>query len=139
MMKPPSVTTLKKYLAAMAKTKAKYITADKLSHTLGIYPEIISETLSYFDPMINMDYEYDLTELIPQMEEYINKSQEKKPVVVKKSLVTQKILDQYDSLGDFIYKKMTIGGLLDPNIELTDKDLKVLKKLIQEEQTKRKK
>lgn len=139
MMKPPSVTTLKKYLSAMAKTKAKYITADRLSRTLGVYPEIISETLSYFDPMINMDYEYDLTELIPQIEEYIAKAQEKKPAIVKKNLVTQKILDQYDSLGDFIYKKMTIGGLLDPNIDLSDKDLKVLKKLIQEEQAKRKK
>ncbi|HNX16045.1 MAG TPA: hypothetical protein PKO28_01520 [Bacilli bacterium] len=138
-MKAPSVTTLKKYLAAMAKTKAKYITADKLSHTLGVYPEIISEILSYFDPMITMDYEYDLTALVPMIEEFIEKSQDQKPVLPKKKLVTQKILDQYASLGDFIYKKMTIGGLLDPNTELTDKDLKVLKKLIQEEQIKRKK
>ena len=86
-----------------------------------------------------MDYEYDLTELVPAIEEYIEKSQEKKPAPVKKNLVTQKILDQYSSIGDFIYKKMTIGGLLDPNTELSDKDLKILKKLIIEEQQKRKK
>ena len=139
MMKPPSATTLKKYLGAMAKTKAKYITTEKLSRILGVYPEIIAETLSYFDPMVNMDYEYDLTELVPTIEEYIEKSQEKKPAPVKKNLVTQKILDQYSSIGDFIYKKMTIGGLLDPNTELSDKDLKILKKLIIEEQQKRKK
>lgn len=138
-MKGPSVAVLKKYLAAMSKTKAKYITPEKLSRIIGVYPEVISETLSFFDPMINMDYEYDLTELIPAIEEYINKSQEKKPVLIKKNLVTQKILDQYSSIGDFIYKKMTIGGLLDPNTELSDKDLKILKKLIAEEQLKRKK
>ena len=123
----------------MAKTKAKYVTTEKLSRILGVYPEIIAETLSYFDPMVNMVYEYDLTELIPAIEDYIEKAQEKKPLPTKKNLVTQKILDQYSSLGDFIYKKMTIGGLLDPNTELNDKDLKILKKLITEEQLKRKK
>lgn len=138
-MKTPSIAVLKKYLAAMAKTKAKYVTTEKLSRILGVYPEIIAETLSYFDPMVNMDYEYDLTELIPAIEDYIEKAQEKKPLAIKKNLVTQKILDQYSSLGDFIYKKMTIGGLLDPNTELNDKDLKILKKLITEEQLKRKK
>lgn len=138
-MKGPSIAILKKYLAAMSKTKAKYITPERLSRIIGVYPEVISETLSFFDPMINMDYEYDLTELIPAIEEYINKSQEKKPVPIKKNLVTQKILGQYSSIGDFIYKKMTIGGLLDPNTELSDKDLKILKKLIAEEQLKRKK
>lgn len=138
-MKGPSIAILKKYLAAMSKTKAKYITPERLSRIIGVYPEVISETLSFFDPMINMDYEYDLTELIPAIEEYINKSQEKKPAPIKKNLVTQKILGQYSSIGDFIYKKMTIGGLLDPNTELSDKDLKILKKLIAEEQLKRKK
>lgn len=138
-MKTPSIAVLKKYLAAMTKTKAKYITTEKLSRILGVYPEIIAETLSYFDPMVNMDYEYDLTELIPSIENYIDKSQANKPVTIKKNLVTQKILDQYSSIGDFIYKKMTIGGLLDPNTELNDKDLKILKKLIAEEQQKRKK
>jgi len=138
-MKTPNIAVLKKYLAAMAKTKAKYVTTEKLSRILGVYPEIIAETLSYFDPMVNMDYEYDLTELIPAIEDYIEKAQEKKPLPAKKNLVTQKILNQYSSLGDFIYKKMTIGGLLDPNTELNDKDLKILKKLITEEQLKRKK
>lgn len=138
MMKPPSVAVIKKYLASMNKIKAKYITADKLSRTVGVYPEIIAENLSYFDPMINMDYEYDLTELIPQMEEYVNKSSEKKPIINRKNMVTQKMLDQYGTIGNFIYGKMTIGGLMDPNTELSDKDLKILKKLIAEEQSKRK-
>ena len=59
-MKAPNVSTLKKYLSAMAKIKKKYITAERLSKVVGVYPEIINENLSYFDPMINMDYEYNL-------------------------------------------------------------------------------
>lgn len=138
MMKPPSITVLKKYLVAMNKCKAKYITADKLSRVLGVYPEIISETLSYFDPMIMMDVEADLSVLVPSIEEYIARAEEKKPVVNRKNMVTQKVLGEYESIGDFLYKRMTIGGLLDPNIVLSDKDLKILKKLITEEQAKRK-
>ena len=53
-MKAPSVTILKKYLSAMQKIKAKYITAERLSKVVGVYPEIINENLSYFDPMLAM-------------------------------------------------------------------------------------
>ena len=38
-MKEPNVKDLKKYLQAMAKLpKAKYITSERLSHIIGIYP-----------------------------------------------------------------------------------------------------
>lgn len=51
-MKAPSVNVLKKYLSAMGKIKAKYITAERLSRVMGVYPEVISETLSYSYPSI---------------------------------------------------------------------------------------
>ena len=37
-MKAPSVTVLKKYLSAMNKIKAKYVTAERLSRVVGVYP-----------------------------------------------------------------------------------------------------
>ena len=39
---------LKKYLSALTKIKAKYVTAERLSRVIGVYPEVINETLSYF-------------------------------------------------------------------------------------------
>lgn len=138
-MKEPSVKDLKKYLQGMAKLpKAKYITAERLSRIIGIYPEVINENLSYFDPMIMMDYEYNLLELVPAVKKFIEDKEAKraptpKPVVVKKDEI-----DAYDNYFDFIYKKLTYGGMIDRSVELSDKDLKILKKLIVEELARRK-
>ena len=138
-MKEPSVKDLKKYLMGMAKLpKAKYITAERLSRIVGVYPEVINQTLSFFDPMIVMDYEYNLLELVPSMKKFIEAKESKKapanrPVAVKKNEV-----DLYDGYYDFIYKKLTHGGMIDKTAELTDKDLKILRKLINEELTNRK-
>ena len=67
-MKEPKASELKKYLQGMAKfPKAKYITAERLSRVVGIYPEIINEQLSYFEPTLMMDPEYNLMELVPTL------------------------------------------------------------------------
>ena len=138
-MKEPNVKELKKYLQGMAKLpKAKYITSERLSRIVGIYPEVINENLSYFDPMVKMDYEFNLLELVPQMKKFIEAKEAKraptpKPIVVKKDEI-----DLYDNYFDFIYKKLTYGGMIDKSVELSDKDLKILKKLISEELANRK-
>ena len=141
-MKQPSISVLKKYLSALNKIKKKYVTADRLSKEIGIYPEVINETLSFFDPMVNMDYEYNLMELVPQIKQFIDDAEEEKAKV--KKAVTVKPINRktdlkYDSIGDFVYQKMTIGGMLDKYMQLTDADLRILKKLIVEEQQNRKK
>ena len=142
-MKAPNVSTLKKYLSAMAKIKKKYITAERLSKVVGVYPEIINENLSFFDPMINMDYEYNLLELVPQIKEYIERVEEEKAKAktpkLERTPIRKQDFTKYDGIGDFIYQKMTIGGMLDKYMNLTDADLKILKKLIQEELANRKK
>lgn len=138
-MKAPSVTVLKKYLTAMSKIKAKYITAERLSRVLGIYPEIINETLSYFDPMLMMDPSADLLELVPTIKQYINDIEEKKEPVIRKNVVTKKEVGGYNSINDFVYEKMTFGGMMNKEAYLSDKDLKILKRLIADEQAKRKK
>ena len=138
-MKEPNVKDLKKYLQGMAKLpKAKYITSERLSRIVGIYPEVINENLSYFDPMVKMDYEFNLLELVPQMKKFIEAKEAKsaptpKPVVVRKDEI-----DLYDNYFDFIYKKLTYGGMIDKSVELSDKDLKILKRLISEELANRK-
>ena len=138
-MKEPNVKDLKKYLQGMAKLpKAKYITSERLSRIVGIYPEVINENLSYFNPMVKMDYEFNLLELVPQMKKFIEAKEAKraptpKPVVVKKDEI-----DLYDNYFDFIYKKLTYGGMIDKSVELSDKDLKILKRLISEELANRK-
>ena len=78
-MKEPNVKDLKKYLQGMAKLpKAKYITSERLSRIVGIYPEVINENLSYFDPMVKMDYEFNLLELVPQMKKFIEAKEAKR-------------------------------------------------------------
>ena len=132
-MKGPSVTVLKKYLTAMSKNKVRYMTCEKLSRIVGVYPEVIAENLSFFDPMLNMDPSYDLLALIPQMKEYIKEEEEKKAPSAPKVVATKKDVVPYESVNDFVYKKMTFAGMVDRNIVLNEKDLRVLKRLVNDE------
>lgn len=138
-MKKPNVSVLKKYLNAMGKIKAKYITSERLSRVIGVYPEVIDENLSYFEPMLKMDASFNLLELVPAMKKYIADEEEKKTPIVHIIPVRKKEVEQYESLNDFIYQKYSVGGMLDKNTKLTDRDLRVMKKLISEELSKRKK
>lgn len=141
-MKTPNITTLKKYLVSLSKIKAKYVTADRLSRVIGVYPEIINENLSYFEPTLMLDNSFNLLELIPDIKKYINDEEEKKAAtkLVKKEIVTKRDLEEYDSIPDFLYKKMTNGlGLIDRQANLSDKDLRTLKRLVNEELARRKK
>ena len=133
-MKEPNVKELKKYLQGMAKLpKAKYITAERLSRIIGVYPDVIAENLSYFDPMLNMDPDYDLLALIPQMKEYIQEQEEKKAPAAPKVVAKRKDLEDYESVSDFVYKKMTFAGMVDRNLVLQEKDLRILKRLVNDE------
>jgi len=139
-MKEPKLVEVKKYLNALVKMNKKYVTAERLSKVVGIYPEIINEQLSYFEPTLMMDPEYNLMELVPALKKFvIDKEEEKSSTLIKKPAIKKQTLEQYDSVSDFIYKKMTlVGGLLDRNVVLSDTDLRILKKLIIEEQQARK-
>ena len=137
-MKEPSVSTVKKYLLALTKVKKKYVTSESLSLTVGVYPEVINETLSYFNPMVNMDYKFNLLELVPDMKDWLNKKEEAKKPAVPNQNVKKGDVDAFNSVSDFIYRKMTYNGIVDKNAYLSDKDLKLLKRIIVEEQKRRK-
>ena len=139
-MKEPKVSEIKKYLSAIIKLNKKYVTSERLSKVVGVYPEIINENLSYFEPTLMMDPEFNLMELVTVLKQFvIDKEEAKNNTLIKKPSLNKKQLEQYESVSDFIYKRMTFtGGLLDRNVVLSDMDLRVLKKLISEEQARRK-
>ena len=137
-MKAPSVNVLKKYLTALSKMKAKYVTAERLSRVVGVYPDVICEHLSYFEPLLMMDTEYNLLALVPDIKKYIADLEEKKVPITPVDTISKKTLDEYESVVDFIYKKMTVGGIIDRGAYLTDKDLRIIKRLATEELKKRK-
>ena len=139
-MKEPKVSDVKKYLNGLTKLNKKYVTSERLSKVVGIYPEIINEQLSFFEPLLTMDPEFNLMELVPVLKKYVIDQEENKTLMPKKAPVKKSDLEEFTSINDFIYKKMTsVGGLLDYNIVLTDRDLRVLKKLVSEEIASRKK
>lgn len=124
-------TTAKKYLSAINGSKRKHLTCEALSLHVGIYPEVIAKDLSEFEPMLAMDPSFNLRELVPALQAFIEEqSKEKKEprIAVKKAEISQ-----YKSVADFVYNKMTIGGLVDRNIPLKEKDLKLLRHLVNQE------
>ena len=138
-MAEPKVSDIKKYLNGILKINKKYVTSERLSRYVGVYPDIINGHLSYFEPMLNMDPDFNLMEIVPKLKEYIVSKEENKNTLIKKPPVRKNNLLEYESIQDFIYKKLTFGGVVDRNAQLSDMDLRVLKKLIQAEQNKRKK
>lgn len=123
----------KKYLSQITSVKKKYVSSETLSRYIGIYPEIINEQLSYFEPMLAMDPSYNLKDLVPAIEKYIaeldaNKEKKAKPISVNK-----KDYKKYKSVADFVYKNMTVGGLIDRNKVLDEVELKILRKLVKDE------
>ena len=129
---PMNKTVAKKYLSAIEGSKKKYLTCDNLSRIMGIYPEVIAEQLSFFEPMLAMDPSFDLKELIPVISKYIEEEEAKK---VKKPVVkvSKKDLSGYKSVVDFVFKRMTFNGLVDRSVSLSEADLRSLKKLVQQE------
>lgn len=139
-MKKPSVTLIKKLLTSILKMKAKYVTSERLSSVVGLYPEVINEALSYFDPIICMDYSYNLMDLVDEMKKYTENDDNKQDPIDRSEAVYKSDLSPYESIMDFLYQKCTVaGGLLDKNMKLSDNDLRILKKLVNEELNKRKK
>lgn len=124
----------RKYLKTIESIRRKYISLEMIANKIGIYSDIIADELSYFDPLIKLDLDYNVKDLIPALTEYINQvSEAKEPTKKEHSNIKKKQLEQYDSVSDFIYKKLTISGFFDRNLTIKPQDLKVLRRLINEE------
>lgn len=137
-MNTPTLVKLKKIVLAIKHSKSKVVTSETLSRDVGLYPEAINELLSFFDPMVTMDFSYDLKGLLPSMETWIAAEEAKKEKKPSAPRVSKKNLDEFSSINEFVYAKLTIGGIVDKAMPLTDLDLRILKRLIAAEQAKRK-
>lgn len=133
---------IKRALSALKKKNKKYVTIDMLSKWVGVYPDVLADDLVFFEPLIRMDPSINMNELVPAIEAYLaedkkEESQEPKP---KRVTAKKKDLLDYESIGDFVYKKMAgAGGLVSPSTSLNDQDLAILARLVKEEQARRKK
>lgn len=125
-------TQAKKYLSFIKNTNKRCLTCEQLSRHIGIYPEIIAEQLSFFEPMLAMDPDFDLKDLVPNIEEYIDSFEVKKEKKQKTNNAKKKTI-QFKGVNDFIYQKMTIGGFFDRSVSLDEPSLKILRKLVNEE------
>ena len=137
-----SITKLKRIYSLIKNDKRKFVSLDALAHKMGIYPEILGRDLSDFAPMILMDQDINLRTLLPQLEEEIAKSEQKKAEEPKpvRIAVSSKEVSEYRSIPSFVYAKMTgAGGLVDTSVILSEKDLRILQKLVAAEIEKRKK
>ncbi len=134
-MNKPSKRQAQRIAAALRKGKKKVITLDSLSRLVGLYPDVLGEQLVYFSPMILMDPSVNCKELLPQIEEYVKSFEPvKKEKAPSSPAVKKKDVSEYKGVNDFVYKKMTsAGGLVDRSSRLSEKDLKILHRLVNAE------
>jgi len=137
----PTKAEVKRILGALKRSKKKFVNLDTLSRVVGLYPDVLADTLAYFEPMIRMDPSINVRDLEPLLREYL--AEPMKPVAAdkpRKATVSRKELAQYSSIPDFVFKKMTnVGGLVDTAVKLSDEDLLILDRLVQNEIKRRKK
>ena len=134
-MAVPVKTRVRKIISELKKSKQKYVPVARLSKLVGIYPDVLTDTLVYFEPMIRLDETINTRDCLPAMEAYVAPAPKKEgEVKEKRVIVRKKDLDRYSTIGDFVYDKFaSIGGLVDKFSPLSDEDLRILQKLVQKE------
>ena len=139
-MTKPTKAEVKRILGALKRSKKKFVPLESLSRLVGLYPDVLADTLAYFEPMIRMDPSINTRDLTEAMNAYLAEPVKVAPAnKPKRQNAPKKEVAKYASVADFVYKKMTsIGGLVDVSVQLSDEDLLVLQKLIQNEQNRRK-
>lgn len=139
-MEKPTKAEVQRILGALKRSKKKMIGLEALSRLMGRYPEVLCDTLAYFEPLIRMDPSINVRDLTPQLEAYLEEPMKPKKERPTRKPVRKAELTKYSSIADFVLHKLTsVGGLVDPTIRLSDEDLAILERLIQLEEKKRKK
>ena len=115
----------KLYLEGLLKAKRKHINTYDLAQTVGIVEDFIRDELSNLEPMVRLDLDFNLMDLLPALEQFVGSKPSNKKAGPK--VKTQK----YQNIAEFVYKNMTVsGGIIDQAFELNDQQLKDLKKLV---------
>ncbi len=144
MEKQISISRLRRIKAVLEKKQKKYVTLDMLSRWVALYPDVVSDELIYFEPMVKMDESLNMMDILPAINEYLakidEKNKENRISNPRRAPVKKTELLEYKSVSDFVYHKMAgPGGLVSPSTELNDHDLRILELLVKQEMTKRRK
>jgi len=129
-------THVDKMLSALRKSKRKYVSLEDLSKAVGLYPDVLGEELSFFDPLIMLDPTKNIRDLERPMEQYLAEQKEERVLspLPKRVMAYEKELSEFPTIASFVYKKMTFAdGLVDPSTQLNDHDLHLLQKLVKRE------
>ncbi len=130
----PNKTTIRKVVATLKKSKLKYVPLSRLSRMMGLYSDVLGNELVYFEPMIKLDPEIDIRPLLPKLEEYVAPAPKDPEAPKEKRVVVSK-----KELSEYTYKKFTsVGGLVERTTTLSDEDLHILLKLVNNEVAARK-
>lgn len=115
---------IKKYLTIIKNSKKKHFTINNLSSKIGINEDALREELAYFDPLIRLMEDYNLNDIVKDLEQFIEK-----PMIQK-----AKLTEKYTSILDFVIKNMTSNGdLIDKYTKLSKAQLKDLEILVKRE------
>lgn len=136
------VIYLKKVQAFLAKSNKKYLSFDDLCRGVGVYSDVLGPELSYFMPMILMDSSLNMRDLEPLISVYLADQEggNANAPAAPRVIATKKEMEEYPTIGDFVYRKMTgVSGLVDRTCVLSDHDLHLLEKIVQREVALRKK
>ena len=139
-MNKPTKAEVQRILGALKRSKKKVVGLEDLSRLMGRYPDVLCDTLAYFEPLIRMDPGINIRDLTPALQAYLDEPLKPKTDKPRKIAVRKSEVAKYSSISDFVMRKMTnVGGLVDPTITLTEEDLRVLEKLIEAQRKKAKK
>ena len=105
-MGKPVKTHIKRIEVALNKSKKKFVSLADLSKMVGVYQDALGEELSYFCPLIRIDYSINCRDLLPDLKKFLLEKQEpakKKREYHRKDAVRAEELQQYSSTMDYIY------------------------------------
>jgi len=130
-MRTSNITLLKKIAHGLRNTKAKFSTADMLANEIGIMPEKIQEACAEYNPLVKIDFGFDLKGMLPLIDARLSElAAQAKPA---RKLITKKKIAPYNSVVEFIYDRMTFGGIVDKTLTLKDDELRMIRRLAGDE------
>lgn len=128
----PAKTILKKdravnYIKIMEKWHKKTMVTKELSLESGVVEDVVANELANFDSLIRLFPDYNILQILPELKKRYQPTKTKR--IVKPSVV-----EPYRSTADYIYQTMTMpGGIVDKNMVLSKAQLKILKKVVNQE------
>ena len=104
------------------------LTCEDLASMTAMNLDDVVDIVEEFYSMIRIDVNYNLRNLLSDFEAYIEYLEKNNLLFLENE--DEKPEDDYVDFIDYINKNMTIGGILNTKYILTEKDKRILKKLL---------